>query len=107
VTLDHEDIEAVARRTAELLIELQAVQPTELLDAAALASRLGISKAAVWRNARQLGGVQIGDGARPRWRFDLQTALRASQRDDRPTPKPQPPRRRPRQSSAPLLPVRP
>lgn len=101
MTLDHEDIDAIA---SAVVAKLRSVEPERMLDAAELAQRLGISKAAVWRNARQLGGVQVGGGSRPRWRFELSRAL-AAQSDEQKPASVQPPRRSPRRTDVPLLPV--
>lgn len=100
MTLDDEDIQAIAAAVAEAL---QAVTPRRLVDAETAAKALGISKAAVWRNASQLGGVKIGDGPRPRWRFDLDTLGR--QAEDTPTA-PRPRRHRHTSKDTQLLPVR-
>jgi hypothetical protein len=70
--LDPADIEAVAERVAELL-EHQAVesrQPGELVDAAAVGRLLGVSRATVYAKADELGAVRLGDGKKPRLRFD-------------------------------------
>jgi hypothetical protein len=62
VRLDPADIEAVARRAAELIAENQAGPQVRYVDAAQL--------------ARQLGAIRLG-GARGRLRFDVQRATRA------------------------------
>jgi hypothetical protein len=41
-----------------------------LLDATAVARRLGRSREWVYRHADELGAVRLGDGERPRLRFD-------------------------------------
>jgi hypothetical protein len=53
-----------------------AVEPG-LVDASTLAHELGVSRAFVYENRERLGGVRIGDGSRPRLRFDLKTARAA------------------------------
>jgi hypothetical protein len=58
VTLDREDVEAVALRVVELLEERAAAPAADLVDY-------------VYAHAEELGGVQIGSGSRPRWRFSL------------------------------------
>lgn len=106
MTLDEEDIEAIVSRLVEVLPEAlaQTEGPSvELVDASTVARRLGLSRAAVWRNARQLGGIQIGDGARPRWRFDLGKAIEAH--EGTAPPRVEPPRRSPARSTVPRLPV--
>lgn len=68
-------VERVARRVVELLQEQQ--QPTGLVDAATLARLLGVSRSTIYDRASELGAVQVGDGARPRLRFDVETARNA------------------------------
>lgn len=62
----------VADRVADRLLKAQppAAQPPELLDAASVARRLGITRAAVYELADELGAVRLGSGPRPRLRFD-------------------------------------
>lgn len=64
-----EDIEAIARRVAELLGSGAAVQGP-LVDAAELARLLGIERSWVYTHAIELGAVRLGGGRRPRLRFD-------------------------------------
>jgi hypothetical protein len=45
-----------------------------LVDAAAVATALGVDRSWVYRHALELGGVPLGDGPRPRLRFDLEAA---------------------------------
>jgi hypothetical protein len=77
--LTHEDIEAivaavvpiaaraVAERVLELIDERQAV---EMLDAAGLARVLGVDREWVYSHADRLGAIRLGDGPRPRLRFE-------------------------------------
>jgi hypothetical protein len=58
-------VEGIALRVVELL---RGNAP--LLDAAAVAARLGRSRAFVYRHADELGAVRLGDGERPRLGFD-------------------------------------
>lgn len=77
VALDHESVEAVARRVAELLRG----EPTRaLVDAATLAAELGVSRAFVYEHSAVLGAQRLGDGSRARLRFDLATARAAMDR---------------------------
>jgi hypothetical protein len=72
VGLNHEDIEAVARRVVELLNaqhQDDASQPA-LIDAAAVARLLGVSRATVYAKADELGAIRLGNGKRARLRFD-------------------------------------
>jgi hypothetical protein len=70
VQLDPESIEAVARRVAELLRGEKPAAAGELLTAADVARRHGISRDWIYANAVQLGAVRLGNGPRPRLRFD-------------------------------------
>jgi hypothetical protein len=115
-------IEQVAQRVAQLLrherpapvdVELEAhPAPSRLLTAEQLARHLGLNRAWVYEHATELGAIQLGDGPRPRLRFDAQVAAQALQgrrRRNEPTaagekPRPRPTRRR-TSSSVPLLPV--
>jgi hypothetical protein len=108
-------IERVAQRVVQLLHH----HPTgelgspDLLDAGQLARRLGVTRAWVYENAAQLGAIPLGDGPRPRLRFDLAIATQAFRARQRrnglvpvsDTPRPRPTRRRRTPSSVPLLPI--
>jgi hypothetical protein len=108
-------VERIARRVVELLDERAGVQNVALVDAATLGRLLGVSRAMVYEHREELGAVMIGGGARPRLRFDVQTARQAwtarvegerSQAADPDPPKRNPRRRRAAaQSDARLLPV--
>jgi hypothetical protein len=76
VTLAVESIEQVAQRVVDLL-RGETAAPTELLTAEALARHLGVSRAWVYQRADELGGRRLGDGPRPRLRFDLAEAEKA------------------------------
>jgi len=74
VTLHPDEIEAVARRVAELLrdggsAEGQTPSP-RLVDAATMARLLGVSRATVYAKAEELGAIRVGNGKRARLRFD-------------------------------------
>jgi predicted DNA-binding transcriptional regulator AlpA len=114
--LTPEAIEQIAQRVAELLGRGQVGHPPDsprLLEASQLAHRLGVSREWVYEHATELGAITIGDGPKPRLRFDPEMAAAALARRRRsPDPvatKPQdtpPRRRRPRPTtSVPLLPV--
>jgi hypothetical protein len=111
VTLAPAAVEAVARRVVELLADEHATPSTaRLLDAAHLAELLGVSRATIYDHAAELGAIRIGDGDRPRLRFDAETALAAWHREPEPEPEPepqpQPPRRRATTTTAALLPIK-
>jgi hypothetical protein len=80
MTLDHEDIEAIAERAAHRVVQLLE-QPSpgayQLLDPKELAAALNVSLDYVYAHAADLGAMRLGDGPKARLRFDLQTAQRA------------------------------
>jgi hypothetical protein len=43
---------------------------SQLVDAAALAQMLGVTRGWVYEHATELGAIRLGAGARPRLRFD-------------------------------------
>lgn len=69
VQLDPECIEAIAQRVAELVREPETVQ---FIDAEEVAHRFSVSRDWVYEHADELGAVRVGDGSRPRIRFDVQ-----------------------------------
>jgi hypothetical protein len=69
VHLDPESVEAVARRVAELLRD-EHPDSGDLVDAAEIARRFGVSRDWVYRHAPQLGCVRLGEGQKGRLRFD-------------------------------------
>ena len=80
LTLTAEQVDQIAERVAELLSANAApAQTAGLVDAATVAAALGCSRDWVYSRAAELGGVKIGDGDRPRWRFDLEQARTAWQ----------------------------
>ena len=69
-------VDAVARRVAELLADRD--QPrSRLVSAAELAAVLGVSRSTVYEQRVKLGAWHVGDGPRPRLRFDVDQALAA------------------------------
>lgn len=115
-------IEQVAQRVAQLLRHEQPppagptddthYAPTQLLTADQLARHLGLNRAWVYEHAAELGAIQLGNGPRPRLRFDPQLAAQALQTrrrnehtatNDRPQQRPT--RRRREPQTVPLLPV--
>jgi DNA modification methylase len=75
VRLDRESIEAIARRVAELLSPQAPAEatPARLLSAAEVSEALGVERSWVYEHAIELGAIRIGDGPRPRLRFNLST----------------------------------
>ena len=112
IKLDAETIEAIARRVVELL-EQRGLGRRELVDAAELARRFGIERSSVYTHAIELGAVKLGNGAKPRLRFDPEVAERVLRKVDE-APAADPPARsgkragRPRGSAdrGELLPIR-
>jgi hypothetical protein len=80
LALDAVTVEAIARRTVELLRSDLVPASPDLVDAAQVAVALGVSRQWVYEHAENLGGERLGDGVRPRWRFDLEVARRAGSR---------------------------
>jgi hypothetical protein len=114
MTLDADDIEAVAQRVAELLGQerpASALAGPRLVDAATLARLLGISRAMVYAKADELGAIRVGSGKRARLRFDPASVITrpkaGSPRRKNLAPHNRRRSRRPSQrSSADLLPIR-
>ena len=79
IKLDAETVEAIARRAVELL-EARGLRKRELVDAVELARRFGIERSWVYTHAIELGAVKLGDGPKPRLRFDPQIAARVLRR---------------------------
>ncbi len=110
-------IEQIAQRVAELLRDdrpdVRSPEPARrLLDAARLARLLGVTRQWVYEHANELGAVRLGDGSRPRLRFDPAVATQVLERRRRgglpDAPPPSSPgvgRPRRRRTSVPLLPV--
>ena len=72
-------VEAVAQRTAELVLERLGERSAapEHVDAAELARVLGVARSWVYAHSAELGAVRLGDGPRSRLRFDVETARAA------------------------------
>lgn len=69
---------SVAAHLAEMLNDTRTPPPApQTVDAATLAAHLGVTRGFVYEHAQQLGGVRLGNGSRPRLRFDLDRALEA------------------------------
>jgi len=116
-----ETIERIAQRVAQLLrhepqpLDDRPAASRDLMDAGQLAKHLGLTRAWVYEHAQDLGAIQVGNGPRPRLRFDpalAREALHARQGASdaqpvkaQPQTRPGRPRRRPATTSVPLLPV--
>lgn len=108
LTLPPELLDQLADQIASRVIERLAEQRIgpAWVDAVTLARLLGISRAAVYDHAEELGARRLGDGPRPRLRFDPEVA-RAAWTARLDTPPPQSPRPRSRRlRRVELLPVR-
>ncbi len=82
VKLDPDDVEAIARRVAELLGS-QHRPAVRYVDAAEVASALGVERDWVYTHADELGAIRLG-GPTGRLRFDLHDLPRLlSDRDAR------------------------
>jgi len=75
-------VEAVALRVVELMRNGSPLEPPRLVDAATLASELGVTRSWVYEHRDELGVVRLGAGTKPRLRFDVETARRALVWDD-------------------------
>lgn len=104
--LSDDQLDLIAERVAEKLRRSTSESRT-FVDASELATHLKTSRDYIYAHAAELGGVRIGDGPRPRWRFDLARAREVCWAD---APTPARPRLRPRRQTlgnAPdLLPIR-
>jgi hypothetical protein len=84
--LSPEDIEAIVAATAPAVAEAVAVRMLELVgerkangfvDATELARLLGVDREWVYEHSDQLGAIRLGDGPRPRLRFEISCAMAA------------------------------
>jgi hypothetical protein len=73
MTLDHEDIEQIARRVTELIGSSHAPR---YVDATDLAQILGVDREWVYEHARRLGAIRLG-GPSGRLRFDVRQVTEA------------------------------
>src|SRR3954451_17178260 len=100
------DVEAIARRVAELLQDEW--RAGHHLDTTAVATMLGGSGDWVREHAAELGAIRVGDGAKGALRFDIKRVKAALDRRRLREPRREP-RRRPgpqrRSSSVELLPL--
>lgn len=70
-----ETVEDLARRIAELLAEDGSPPGVRLLDVEGLARVLGVQSRWVYEHATELGAIRLGEGRRPRLRFDPEEAV--------------------------------
>lgn len=101
--------ERVAERVLERLSELLEDRPgdDQLITAAEVAHRYGVSREWAYEHADDLGAIRLGDGPKARLRFDPATVADRLAARPHPVTKPEPPKARPRKTSgAELLPIR-
>jgi hypothetical protein len=79
VHLDAASVDAVAQRVVELLRDDAAIASAapELLTAAEVARRYRVDRSWVYSHATELGALRLGDGRKPRLRFDPQRVRQA------------------------------
>ena len=103
--LDHSNIEAIAREVAQLLRRDDQPGAHGLLTARQVAARFNVERSWVYEHADELRVVRIGQGPRPRLRFD--PAVVAQHLLARPAPAAAAPSPSHVGGGAPLLPIRP
>ena len=72
--LTPQDVEAIARRVAELVTPRGDVG---WVTADELARRLAVRPGWIYRHAGELGGIKLGSAPNAPWRFDVEQALRS------------------------------
>jgi hypothetical protein len=75
-------VDAVALRVVELMRNGSPPGDRRLVDAATLATELGVTRSWIYEHRDELGVVRLGTGTKPRLRFDVETARQALSRDD-------------------------
>lgn len=76
MTLSDAQLDQLADRIADRLRTSHPRVP-RLVDAQTLADALGVRRETVYAHADELGAIRLGDGSKPRLRFDLETAREA------------------------------
>ena len=86
VRLSPADVRAIALEIVELLEErslpTRAKPHRRLVDAATVAAELGVTREWVYEHKDSLGAEKLGEGKRPRLRFDLDRARQISLRNE-------------------------
>ena len=77
MVLSPEDVEAVARRTVELMHDEHRTTTFRLVDTRELAVLLGVQPSFVYAHAAELGAMRLGSGRKARMRFDVDRARQA------------------------------
>jgi hypothetical protein len=84
--MTREEVDALAASIAsivalevarEVIGPVGARQEREFLDASELARVLGVERDWIYEHQEQLGAIRLGNGRRPRLRFELRRALEA------------------------------
>lgn len=104
IRLDPATIDAIAERVVELLHD-QGAAGDELVDAAEIARRFGVSRDYVYERAQDFGAVRLGDGPKARLRFDPDRVAEALNTPPAPKPRRVKPRQR-RRADVELLPIK-
>jgi hypothetical protein len=103
--LDPDEVEAIARRVAEILTpRLSEIAPgatRRLLTAAEVSEWWGVDRSWVYAHTTELGAIRLGSGRRPRLRFDPELVARSFDQQAPQSPEVQP-RRRARRRSRPM-----
>ena len=68
--LDDDDVDAIARRVAELVRPAPMPAPV-LLSVTEVCARFGLTRSWVYAHARELGAIRLGPRPRARLRFDV------------------------------------
>jgi hypothetical protein len=71
-----ESIEALAVRLAELLKGGGLLDEDEIIPASEVSRRWGVQRRWVYEHRDELGAIPLGDGPRPRLRFDTKVLVR-------------------------------
>jgi hypothetical protein len=86
--LSEETMEQIAQRVAQLLRHQLSgeMEPARLVDATTVARRYGLTRQWVYEHAHELGAIRLGNGGRPRLRFDLKRVAEALAQDSQHRP---------------------
>lgn len=76
MTLSEAQLDQLADRIADRL-RTSTPRASRLVDAQTLAEALGVRRETVYAHADELGAIRLGDGSKPRLRFDMETAREA------------------------------
>jgi hypothetical protein len=71
-----DSLEALAVRLAELLKDRGLLDEDEIIPASEVSRRWGVQRRWVYEHREELGAIPLGDGPRPRLRFDTKVLVR-------------------------------